>query len=113
MHNLIKISVLFLCTLMYENMLWLNRQTLSRIKNLWYKFLKTSIGATFEVKTEICKVSLPPLELFNEVNTIKHFMKLSIKKSDIVIMTHLLYRYPSCDFPGYSCKILWSYMSGI
>ena len=82
MRNLIK--VLFLPTLVYGGMLWLNRQTLYRIKNLWYKVIKTSIGATFNVKTEICEIilGLPPLELFNEVNTIKHFMKLNIKKSD-------------------------------
>ena len=52
--------------------------------NLWCKVIKTSIGATFNVKTEICEIilGLPPLELFNGVNTIKHFMKLNIKKSD-------------------------------
>ena len=82
MCNLIKI--LFLPTLIYGGMLWLNRQTLSHIKNLWYKVIKTSIAATFNVKTEICEIilGLPPLELSNEVNTIKHFMKLNFKKSD-------------------------------
>ena len=74
MRNLIKL--LFLPTLMYGGMLWLNRQTLSRIKNLRYKVIKTSSGATSNVKTEICEIilGLPPLKLFNEVNTIKHFM---------------------------------------
>ena len=51
---------------------------------IWHKVIKTSIGATFNVKTEICEVilGLPPFELFNEINTIKHFMKLNIKISD-------------------------------
>ena len=109
MHNLIK--VLFLPTLMYGGMLWLNRQTLSRIENLWYKVIKTSIGATFNAKTEICEIilGLPPLELFNEVNTIKHFMKLNIKESD---------NDPLCDsmlslfeFSAHSCSILQSHLS--
>ena len=109
MLNLIK--VLFLPTLMYGGMLWLNRQTLSRIKNLWYKVIKTSIGATSNVKTKICEIilSLPPLELLNEVNTIKHFMKLTIKKSD---NDSLRYSMLSLfDFPGHSCSILQSHLS--
>ena len=109
MRNLIK--VLFLPTLMYGGMLWFNRQTLYRIKNLWYKVIKISIGATFNVKTEICEIilGLPPLELFNEVNTIKHFMKLNIKKSDNdPLRDSMLSLF---EFSGHSCSILQSHLS--
>ena len=109
MRNLIK--VLFLPTLMYGGMLWLNRQTLYRIKNLWYKVIKTSIGATFNVKTEICEIilGLPPLELFNEVNTIKHFMTLNIKKSDNDPLRHTMLSL--FEFSGHSCSLLQSHLS--
>ena len=109
MHNLTK--VLFLPTLMYGGMLWLNCQTLSHIKNLGYKVIKTSIGATFNVKTEICEIilGLPPLELFNEVNTIKHFMKLNIKKSDNdPLRDSMLSLF---EFSGHFCSILQSHLS--
>ena len=108
MRNLIK--VLFLPTLMYGGMLWLNRQTLYCIKNLWYKVIKTSIGATFNVKTEICEIipGLPLLELFNEVNT-KHFMKLNINKSDNdPLRDSMLSLF---EFSGHSCSILQSHLS--
>ena len=109
MRSLIKVLYI-LATLMYGGMLWLDHQTLSRIKNLWYKVIKTSIGATFNVKTEICEIilGLPPLELFNEVNTIKHFMKLNIKKSNNDPLRDSMLSF--LEFSGHSCSILQSHL---
>ena len=90
---------------------WWHALVKSSVKNLWYKVIKTSIGATFNVKTEICEIilGLSPLELFNEVNTIKHFMKLNVKKSDNDLLRDSMLSL--FEFSGHSCSILQSHLS--
>jgi len=63
MSNLIK--TLFLPTLLYAGLICINDHTLSQINCLWYRVLKTSVGVTLNVKSEICEINLglPPLTI--------------------------------------------------
>ena len=59
------IKVLFLPSLFYGGMIWLDRKNVADINKLWYTVLKTSLGATFYVKLELCKIilGLPPIDI--------------------------------------------------
>ena len=78
------IKVLFLPCLFYGGMVWINQHNLADINKLWYKVLKSTLGATFNVKLELCEIisGLPPIVVQNSINSIKHFLKLNIKKDD-------------------------------
>ena len=47
------IKVLFLPCLFYGGMVWINQHNLADINKLWYKVLKSTLGATFNVKLEL------------------------------------------------------------
>ena len=78
------IKVLFLPCLFYGGMVWINQHNLADINKLWYKVLKSFLGATFNVELELCEIisGLPPIVVQNSINSIKHFLKLNIKKDD-------------------------------
>ena len=80
--NLIK--VLFLPCLLYGGVVWINQRSITEINKLWYKILKSTLGATLNVKLELCEIitGLPPLMVQNSVNTIKHMLKLNICKNE-------------------------------
>ena len=80
--NLIK--VLFLPCLFYGGVVWINQCSITEINKLWYKILKSTLGATLNVKLELCDIitGLPPLMVQNSVNTIKHMLKLNICKNE-------------------------------
>ena len=65
-------------------MVWISQHNLADINKLWYKVLKSTLGATFNVKLELCEIisGLPPIVVQNSINSIKHFLKLNIKKDD-------------------------------
>ena len=65
-------------------MVWINQHNLADINKLWYKVLKSTLGATFNVKLELCEIisGLPPIVVQNSINSIKHFLKLNVKKDD-------------------------------
>ena len=78
------IKVRFLPCLFYGSKVWINQHNLADINKLWYKVLKSTLGATFNVKLELCEIisGLPPIVEQNSINSIKHFLKLNIKKDD-------------------------------
>ena len=53
------------------------------IEKLWYKITKAAIGAVFNIKQVLAEVilGLPPILLLNEINKVKHYLKLNIKKT--------------------------------
>ena len=78
------IKVLFLPTLFYGGMIWMDRKNVSNINKLWYTVLKTSLGATFNVKLELCEIilGLPPIDISDEIQGVKHFLKLNLISTD-------------------------------
>ena len=66
----------------YASHIYMNKENLETINQVWYKILKAITGAVFNIKREIAEVilGLPPLAIQNTVNEIKHFLKLNILK---------------------------------
>ena len=54
------------------------------IKQLWYKLVKSGVGAVFNIKLALREVILgmPPLEVLQKVYSVKHYLKIGIFQSD-------------------------------
>ena len=93
--NLIK--TLILSALFYAGHIWINRETMKEINKLWYKMIKSTVGAVFNVRLSIAEVilGLPPPETVNTVNQIKHYLKLNIRKLDGDRLKEHILRYLS------------------
>ena len=74
------IRSLFLSCLFYGSHIWMNRRNMKDINSLLYKILKTTVGAIFNVRQSISEVilGLPPVHIQNQVNQIKHYLKIII-----------------------------------
>ena len=74
------VKTMYIPKLQYAGHLYLTESNIEIIKPLWYKILKTSIGAVFNVSMAVAEVilGLPPLEIQTKINRIKHFLKLNI-----------------------------------
>ena len=73
----------FLTSLHYAGLIWQNPKSITEIETIWYKIIKSAVGAIFNIRTSIAEVilGLPPLKLQNTMNKIKHYLKLNIKPS--------------------------------
>ena len=78
------IRTLILSTMFYVGHIWINRRTMKDINMLWYKIIKTTIGAVFNIRLSIGEVilGLAPLHTVNTINQIKHYLKLNIRKME-------------------------------
>ena len=96
--NLIK--TLILSALFYAGHIWLNRETMRDISKLWYKMIKSTVGAVFNVRLSIAEVilGLPPPETVNTVNQIKHYLKLNIRKIDEDKLKEHILRYLTDEY---------------
>ena len=47
---------------------------------MWYKMLKSAIGAVFHIKQSLAEafVGIPPISVANKVNSTKHLLKLNL-----------------------------------
>ena len=74
------IKTLFIPKLMYAGHVWINKNNLQNIKSLWYKILKATVGATFNISAALAEVilGLPPIDIQVQINRIKHLLKLNI-----------------------------------
>ena len=63
----------------YAGHIFMNKENLGKINKLWYKILKSITGAVYNIKQEVAEIilGLPPLEVQNEINEVKHFLKLN------------------------------------
>ena len=61
----------------------MNNRNLQEINHLWYKLIKTAVGATFNIKLSIGEVVLgvPPIGIQTTVNRIKHYLKLNFTQN--------------------------------
>ena len=71
---------LFLTSLHYAGIIWMNTRNMTEIESLWYKVVKAATGAVFNVRKSIAEIiiGIPPLTIQNRINKIKHFLKLNI-----------------------------------
>ena len=74
------IRTLFLSCMFYASHLWMNKKNMKDINSLYYKILKSTVGAVFNVRQSITEVilGLPPIYTQNKVNQIKHYLKINI-----------------------------------
>jgi hypothetical protein len=69
---------LFLSCLFYGSHLWMNQKNMKDINSLYYKILKSTVGAVFNVRHSLTEIilGLPPVNIQNQVNQIKHYLKI-------------------------------------
>ena len=96
------LKTLFLSSLFYAGNIWINPKSIKQINSLWYKIIKATVGAVFNIKLSLGELilGLPPLETLNQIHQIKHYLKIG------------LYRIldPAGFLAGsgrFSCRILW------
>ena len=81
MVNLIR--TLFISCMMYAGHIWMNKANMNEINTLWYKIIKSTTGAIFNISRSTAEMilGLPPLHVQNQMNRIKHYLKLCMNKS--------------------------------
>ena len=64
----------------YAGIVWLNWRSIKEVEVIWYKIIKSAIGAVFNVRKSLSEtiVGVPPMTITNRINTTKHFLKLNI-----------------------------------
>ena len=86
------IKTIFHSSIFYAGIVWINQKSLDEINSLYYKIIKSAIGAVFNVRKSIVEVILgiPPLEILNQNNIIKHYLKILIVDSPVDRMKELI-----------------------
>ena len=78
-------KTLFLSVMFYAGLVWMKDSNMKAIKQLWYKLVKSGVGAVFNIKLALGEVilGLPPLEVLQiKVYSDKHYLKIGIFPSD-------------------------------
>ena len=77
------IETYFISIIQYGGHIYLNTKTIEIIDKIWYKVLKSTIGATFNIMQENAEIilGLPPLKVQTSINRTKHYLKLNITKT--------------------------------
>ena len=77
------IETIFMSIIQYAGHIWINSRTMEKIDKLWYRILKSTVGALFNIKQETAEtiLGIPPLRLQTNINRTKHYLKLNIMKS--------------------------------
>ena len=86
------LKTLFLSCLFYAGHVWINSNNIKEIEKLWYKMIKSAVGAVFNVSQTIAEIILgiPPLQIINQINKIKHHLKLNMNNEDGDRLTSLI-----------------------
>ena len=73
------IEVIVASCIQYAGIVWINNISRKKVNHIWYKMLKSALGAVFNVKLEIAEVILGVLPIFiaNKMNSVKHILKLN------------------------------------
>ena len=100
------IKALFMSLLHYAGHIWMKPRNMIDIDKLWYRILKTIVGAVFNIKLSTAEVilGLPPLSVQNHINKIKHFLKLNISQAPVDALKdyHFIYM---CDVENTKCPV--------
>ena len=86
------LKTIFLSCLYYAGHIWISRKNLQEIEKLWYKMIKSAVGAVFNVSQVTAELILgiPPLDITNNINKIKHYLKLNFNNSNHDRLTRFL-----------------------
>ena len=78
------IKTLWLPSLFYAGHIWINTRNIEDINSLFYKIIKSIVGAVFNIRQSYAEMilGLPPLCSVNEVNKIKHYLKINMTRLD-------------------------------
>ena len=76
------IKAIWLPTLMYAGHIWINKQNMIEINKLYYKIIKTTVGAVFNIRQSLAEIilGLPPLHITTDMNRVKHYLKLQMSQ---------------------------------
>ena len=77
------INTFFVSSLQYAGHIWINKRSIEEINKIWYKLIKSSVGATFNIKLSVGEVILgvTPISIQTTINQVKHLLKLQIYDS--------------------------------
>ena len=72
------IKALFISKMSYASHIWMTKENLQDLNQLWYHILKSVIGAVLNISHNISELILgiPPIQIQTQVNNIKHFLKI-------------------------------------
>ena len=112
---LIILRTLFIPTLMYAGHIWMNPQNLKEINSLYYKMIKSTIGAVLNIKQNYAEIilGLPPLNIVTELNKIKHYLKLNMTQLPEDKLRELIRKEMLNDphnATSHSIKQVWKYL---
>ena len=73
-----QIQTIFFPIMLYAGVVWMRETNMKEIQKLWYKISKSATGAVFNVNQPITEViiGIPPPLLINDLNCVKHYLKL-------------------------------------
>ena len=78
------VKTLFISKLSYASHIWITKENIKEINQLYYHILKSTIlitGAVLNISQSVAEVILgvPPIFIQTKVHSVKHFLKLNIK----------------------------------
>ena len=79
------IEVLIATCIHYAGIIWINNKSIQAIEKVWYKMLKSAIGALFQIRQYLAEaiVGVLPVSVANKVNSTKHLLKLNLISQEI------------------------------
>ena len=71
-------KTLFISSICYAGLIWIKPTNTAEVDKIWYKIVKSSVGAVFNISRSLAEIilGLPPLKILNHINRIKHYLKL-------------------------------------
>ena len=71
----------FLTSIHYAGIVWMNEKNMKQVEQIWYKIIKSAIGATFNIRKSLAEIILgmPPIVIQNQMNKVKFYLKINIK----------------------------------
>ena len=74
------LRTLFISCLFYAGHVWMKPPNMKEIEKLWYKITKSTVGAVFNISQTTAEliIGIPPLQITNKLNKIKHYLKLNM-----------------------------------
>ena len=73
-------KTIFISCSCYAGHIWIKPNNTNDINKVWYKIIKSSVGAVFNISRSLAEIILgiPPLQIQNRINRIKHYLKIIV-----------------------------------
>ena len=73
------LKTLFLSKIWYADHIWQTKRNIAEINKLFYKMIKSIIGAVLNIKQNIAEIILgiPPIHIQTKIHSVKHFLKIN------------------------------------